>query len=108
MAFELETKEFIDKIKDNEIFLTYKKTRKELEANPELLAQVDDYRRKRFEMQSITRGEELYDRVDAFEREFASWKEQPLVDNYLEAELALCRLMQQISLTMIKELEFDW
>lgn len=108
MAFEAETKEFTDKIKQNEIFINYKKARKALATNPELLAQVDDYRRKRFEMQSITSGEELYDKVDAFEREFAAWKEQPLVSNYLDAELAVCRLMQGISLSMVNELEFDW
>ena len=51
-------------------------------------------------------GDELFDKIEDFEREYEKFREDPLVSDFLAAELGLCRMMQQINMTMTEELDF--
>ena len=47
------------------------------------------------------------DAADAFERENEEFRANPLVDRFLGAELALCRMLQEVSLQVIEEMDFE-
>ena len=72
---------------------------------PELKAQIDAYRRRNFEIQ--TSPDTVYDVIEKFENEYAQFRENPLVADFLAAELAFCRLMQLLSLKVTEELDFE-
>ena len=40
---------------------------------------------------------DLYEKIDQFENEYEDFRKNPIVNEYLEAELDVCKLMQRIS-----------
>ena len=45
--------------------------------------------------------------MDRLEGEFAPLRAQPYVNEYLAAELAVCRMIQRINYGLMMEIEFD-
>ena len=56
---------------------------------------INEFRKKRFEFQKYE-GEDLFEKIDEFQREYQTFKEEPIVREYLAAELEICRLVQEI------------
>ena len=50
---------------------------------------------------------DLYTEMDRLEQEFAPLRLEPLVNDYLTAELAVCRIVQRINYRLMQEIEFD-
>ena len=71
------------------------------------LEQVNEYRRRNFEIQNSPQDGDLMDRIDDLERQFEYLRENPMVDDFLNAELALCRMMQEVNNLITEELEFE-
>ena len=78
-----------------------------MKRNPDLFARVKEYRQMNFALQSGTQAEELLDKLDAFEKEYEKFREDPLVDDFLRAELAFCRMIQEINSQLMTELDFE-
>ena len=45
--------------------------------------------------------------MDGLEREGAEFRKDPLVNEYLDAELAICRLFQKINWEIVQNIDFD-
>lgn len=45
--------------------------------------------------------------MDAFEREYEKFRDNPIVDDFLRAELALCRMIQEINIFITDEIGFE-
>lgn len=101
------TESFIDEIRKSEVYREYDHQKEMLKKQPELFAMVAEFRQRNFELQKETPGEELLDKLDAFEREYEEFRANPLVDDFLEAELAFCRMMQEINVLITAELDFE-
>ena len=41
------------------------------------------------------------------ERDYREFRKNPMVQEYLSAENSLCKIVQQINWTLIKELDFE-
>ncbi len=104
---EQATNEFVQCIKESEIYRKYIFESRKLENLPELKKRIDDYRRNLYRLQNTEDGDKLYDEVDALEAEGASLREIPLVSDFLAAELAFCRMMQDIYTKITAEVDFD-
>ena len=63
-------------------------------------------RRRNFELHKC-RNVDLYTEMDRLENEFASLRAEPYVNEYLAAELSLCRMVQRINFRLMEEIEFD-
>ena len=75
-----------------------------LEKNPELASRVQHFRSDNFRLQNEERGNLLQD-AEQLARESAELRRNPEVNAYLDAELALCRMMQQICKTLTDGIE---
>lgn len=100
-------KEFANSIKMTDIYQEYNLQKEKLKKQPELFEQVTEYRRKNFELQNAEDGDELFERMELFEQEYEKFRENPLVDDFLKAELALCRMMQEIYAYLTVEIDFE-
>ena len=78
-----------------------------LKRNPELYEKVNEFRKRNYEIQNTSQVDELFDKMDAFEKEYEKFRENPVVDDFLRAELAFCRLMQEIYTYITGELDFQ-
>ncbi len=95
----------IDAILCSEEYQQYDIQRNRVNQYPELKAQIDEYRKRNYELQN--REDYAFDKIDAFEREYANFRENPLVSDFLAAELALCRMMQNINLRITEAMRFE-
>lgn len=86
-------------IQKSEVYRNYKKQEEILEKNPELYARVQQFRADNFCLQNEEKGN-LLQAADHLAKESAELRRNPEVNAYLDAELALCRMMQQICKTL--------
>lgn len=96
---------YIDKILESEEYREYAKQRDRVREYPELQAQLNDYRTKNYEMQ--TSRDTVFERIEAFEREYEGFREQPIVADFLDAELAFCRMIQKHNSKIMEAIDFD-
>lgn len=74
---------------------------------PELKQKINEYRLKNYELQNSTNDDELFDKMEEFDREYEEFRDDPLVSDFLEAELDFCRMMQDMNLRITAALDFD-
>lgn len=98
---------FVKAVKDTEIYKKYYYQLEKIKRHPELYEKVNEYRRKNFEIQITSQEDDLFDKMDAFEKEYEKFREDPIVDDFLRAELAFCRMMQEVSIVIMEELDFQ-
>ncbi len=94
-------------IRETDVYKEYLQQREVLKKQPELYTQVNEYRQKNFDIQMESDGAELFDRMEAFEREYREFRENPVVDEFLRAELAFCRMMQEMNVQLTAEIDFE-
>lgn len=95
----------IETIKKSEVYLEYHKQLELLRKDPELKRQVDEFRKRNYEMQM---NEDMdFGMLASFQSEFKSFRENPLVDNFLAAELDFCKMMQKINFSIVEAMDFE-
>lgn len=87
--------QFLDEFQNSSAFRDYKYQKERIKKVPGMKEQINEFRKKRFEFQKY-QGEDLFEKIDEFQREYQAFKEEPIVREYLAAELEICRLVQQI------------
>lgn len=98
---------FVGCVKETETYRKYIQERDRLMMFPELKQRIDEYRKNIYRLQNTEDGDKLFDEVEQLEAEGASLRDDRLVSDFLAAELAFCRMMQDIYTMITAELEFD-
>lgn len=78
---------------------------KKVKEFPELKEQIDDFRKRNFELQSSADND--FNKLEQFEKEYAAFRENILVQDFLAAELDLCRLIQDLNMRITSALNFE-
>ncbi|MDD7220116.1 MAG: YlbF family regulator [Clostridia bacterium] len=86
----------LDAIRESSIYKEYRKHEESLGRNPELKKRVDRFRGENYRIQNECEKDELFDIVEKMEKESQTLRGCPEVNEYLDAELALCRMLQKI------------
>ena len=98
---------FVQKIKQSEIYQEYCSQLGRIKEQPELYDKVNEFRKKNFDIQNSEPPETMMERMEDLEREYAWLRENVIVEDFLQAELALCRLMQELDALVVRELDFQ-
>lgn len=99
---------FVQEIMKTEIYKEYDFQKRRLKEQPELFEKVREFRQKNFAIQTAdAQGDELLDKLESVEREVEKLREDPVVDRFLSAELAFCRMMQEVNVRIMAELDFE-
>ena len=96
---------FVDAIKATEEYRDYSNEKNKVKQFPELKAQLDEYRRRSYELQS--RDDAEFEKMEQLEKEYSVLRENQLVEDFLVAELAFCRLMLEVNLRVTDSLDFE-
>ncbi len=99
------TDNLIEAILQGETYQAYHRELEKVKQVPGLKEQLDEFRRRNFELQS--RADNDFEKLDCFEKEYQNFRDNPLVMDFLAAELDLCRLMQNVSLRITEALKFE-
>ena len=84
---------YIDKLLQSEAYLKYVEQKERVKQYPDLKRQIDEFRQRNFEMQNS--GDMVFEKIDAFEREYADFRDNPLVADFLEAVTPLYLFFNQ-------------
>ena len=97
---------FIASLKDTDIYREYVSALEELNKAPDLKRRVDDFRRRNYNFQQ---SDEIdLNEYDQFRSEFVGFRaSDQRVDAFLDAELALCRMIQDVSYRITEALDFE-
>lgn len=106
-SFDKLTEIYIEDLKKTPTYKQYRDKLKALKKDDEMWEKVTEYKNKRFELLANCSSDELYDKADWFERDYAYIYENKQAREYLEAEAALCRLIQDICFKLTKSIEFE-
>ncbi len=94
-------------IKETEIYKKYYSQLMILKQNPEQFAKVNEFRERNYELQNNYKQDELLEKLEAFEKEYEDFRENPIVEDFLQAELAFCRMMQDVEILVTEKLDFE-
>jgi cell fate (sporulation/competence/biofilm development) regulator YlbF (YheA/YmcA/DUF963 family) len=89
------SKEYKDYLQEKETVKKY----------PELKKRLDDFRMKNFQMQNG--DDRALEMLDQMEQEYDRLMENPVVSGFLNTELAFCRLMQDINMSLAESIDFE-
>ena len=98
---------FVASIKETETYKEYCEQLQLIKQQPQQYEKVNEFRKRNFELQNSAQTDDLFEKIDAFEKEYERFRENPLVDNFLCAELALCRMMQKVDVMITEKLDFE-
>ncbi|MBE5883584.1 MAG: YlbF family regulator [Lachnospiraceae bacterium] len=102
---EIAMNHLIEVIKESEIYQEYVTQLERVKQQPDLKQQIDDFRERNYVLQ--TSGEAAFDKIEQFEREYEDFRENPYVSDFLAAELAFCRMMQDINIGITEAIHFE-
>jgi len=96
---------YIEKLLKSKEYQKYVEQKERVKQYPDLKKQIDEFRRRNFEMQN---SEDLvFEKIEFFEKEYEDFRDNPLVADFLEAELAFCRMMQRHYGEVMRAIDFE-
>lgn len=104
--FDCAVENLIKALKETGEYKRYQREKEKVSRFPELKAQIDEYRIRNYQMQSMCNDEELFYKMEEFERQYEKFRENPLVSDFLDAELDFCRMMQDFNNRVTEALDF--
>lgn len=104
-SIEQATDRFVADVLISDEYLAYKRELDRLKEFPELKQQVDEFRKKNYELQ--LRGDLNFDKLDQFEQEYEIFRQNPLVSEFLQVELDLCRALQRVTMRVTEAVSFE-
>ncbi len=106
MEIQQALEEFLEAIKSSEAFKDYQYQKQRVKKYSGLAERINEFRKRRYEFQNYA-GDDLFEKIDDFEREFKDFEEDPVVREYLAAELEICRRIQEVNAAITDLIDID-
>ena len=106
---EIYTMALVRAIQESEEYKAFERIKKKLADKPEIKQQINNYRKEAFILQNYGDVSTLYERTEEFQKKYKTFKENPLAEEYLRCELAVCRMLRGIATQVVGgvDLELD-
>lgn len=101
------TQELIKAILGSEEYLQYCEIRDKVREDPELRRNINDFRLHVFEVQNSQEPLDMYEQQERLCREYEEFRKNPIVNDYLQAELRICRTLQKITTDVAESVDLD-
>lgn len=88
-------------------FKKYKTACTQVRLHPEKEQRLQEFRKRNYLLQNSREPVDLFAETDRLEREFADVFQDPMLQELLNAEVAVCRIVQQVNREMISCLDFE-
>lgn len=97
----------LEAFKESPEYVEFQKQNEILKQKPELKKIVDAFRGDNYRVQNECGSDNLFDVVEQMGKESAELRRHPEVNAYLDAELALCKMMQKICVKLAEGIDMD-
>ena len=104
---DIYTRALIRVIQDSREYREFCEAKRKIADMPELKKQINEYRKETFRLQNFGDEESLYDRIQEFNAQHVQFRRDPLVNEYLSSELAVCRMLQKISASVMESVDLE-
>lgn len=106
-AMQAAALDYVRAIKASAEYRAYDIQLARIKKQPELYERVNAFREKNFMIQNTEASENLMDRIDELDKEFEQLRENPVAADFFDAETSFCRMMQEVNMLIVKELDFE-
>lgn len=96
----------LETIRNTEEYKRYRELLEEIKKDPTIYDRVNELREKNFMIQQ-SESDDILDMIDALTNEYEDVINMELASEFLSAEVALCRLVQDFNRILVDGLEFD-
>ena len=97
----------LEAFKESPEYVEFQKQNEILKQKPELKKRVDAFSGDNYRVQNECGSDNLFDVVEQMGKESAELRRHPEVNAYLDAELALCKMMQKICVKLAEGIDMD-
>lgn len=102
-----EASKLTELLKHSAIYEEFKRAYMDLERYPELKAMSDEFRKENYLAYTSLEEDISFADVDILEEKRFHLAKYPQIDRYLKAELALCRIMQEVQDQIFSVISFE-
>lgn len=99
--------ELAQAVLESEEYKNFLRCKTEIAKNPQLYQAVNELRRHNFELQNSEDVVDMYDEVAKIYDRYAYIRTSIVANQFLRAELSVCRMIQDIQRKLLENLEFD-
>ena len=104
---EEKTNALVQAVLESEEYRHYQEIRAKIKEDPEREKKVSEFCGHVFRLQNEQRDVDLFEEIDRLVQDSASFRAEPLVEDYLTAEQGICRLVQRINWKLMEKLDVD-
>lgn len=94
-------------VKESPEYQAFYKSREEIRKYPEKLTLINEFRMRNFKLQNSKEDVDLFEETDRLNQECMEISKDEVIGAYLEAEAAVCRIVQNINWSLIRSLDFE-
>ena len=106
LNIEAALEQLVTAMKNSEEYVRFKRAEAKVAEFSGLQQRIDEFRSSWYALQS-SGSPDLFEKIDQVEETYTDFRENPYVQEFLSAELALCRMFQQVNWTIMQNLDFD-
>lgn len=100
------TADLIVAIRQSNEYKRYQEARQKLHEDPDLERAVHEFRKRNYQIQN-SGNIDLFNEVDHLDWENSQMIKNPVVEEYMAAEIAYCRVVQEINWRLIEGMDFE-
>ena len=101
------TESLVRAIQESLEYQKFCRIRDEVKKNPELHAKISAFRRHVYEVQNSREPLDMYGEMERITRDYEAFRREPLVEEFLESELRVCRMIQNVTLQVTRAVDLD-
>ena len=99
--------ELAEAVKNSEEYTNFIRYKRLLNENPALERSVNELRQQTFKFQNEDVTSDSFEEIGDIRRRFEYVHSQDLANDFLKAELCLCRMVQDICNTIVEDIDFN-
>ena len=88
-------------LRGSEAYKAFREVSRKVSEEPQLRQRLDEFRKKNYLLQN---GSNAY---DLFEREYEDMRKNPVIQEYLAAELQICRIIQRCADEILTSVDME-
>lgn len=103
---EIKSRELAGCIANSPEYIRYRECLEKIRQDDFLMVRINDYRRRNFEIH-INGNTNVKQMAESLQREFMDVFENDEAKDFLDAEMALCRMLQKVNSAIMADIELD-
>ena len=94
-------------LRGSEAYKAFREVSRKVSEEPQLRQRLDEFRKKNYLLQNGSNAYDLFDDVQNLEREYEDMRKNPVIQEYLEAELQICRIIQRCADEILTSVDME-